>query len=224
MAYAIVPFRPRELRSSVDEAQHRQRSADEEQNHALEIRCAQLESTVRRLKQLAYIDSLTGLANRRYFDRVLDEEIRRACRLKLPLTLILCDVDHFKRYNDIFGHQHGDTVLKKLGELLRSCVKRAGDVVARYGGEEFALLLPGVGPMHSLHFAERLRLAVRNLEVANSSAARCSQTLSMSLGVTTHHRISPCMPGDVVGAADVALYRAKNDGRNCIRYQPLGEH
>ena len=196
-------------------------SRPDEPRRALEIRCAELESQVLQLRRLTRTDDLTGLANRRYLDRALKQEIRRACRTRLPLTLILCDVDHFKRYNDTFGHQCGDAALRLMGDLLNSFVHRAGDVAARYGGEEFALLLPGTGPMNALYIAERLRIAVRALELFAGSQVG-PQTLSISLGVTTHHATTLCRLDEIVGAADAALYAAKRAGRNRIRYQPLG--
>ena len=221
MKQAIVEFPLTRRAHSFDEAPSPAGSEQDEPRRALEIRCARLESKVSQLNRLTCIDDLTGLANRRYFDRMLKQEIRRACRTRLPLTLILCDVDHFKQFNDGFGHQCGDTALRLLGDRLNSFVHRAGDIAARYGGEEFALLLPGTGPMNALYIAERLRIAVRTLKLFSGSQDD-PQTLSISLGVTTHHATTPCSLGEIVGAADAALYAAKRAGRNRIRYQTIG--
>ncbi|HSG65442.1 MAG TPA: GGDEF domain-containing protein [Gammaproteobacteria bacterium] len=188
-------------------------------NLALARRCEQLHLTASRLERLAYIDGLTGLAKRRFFDRALDSEIRRASRTKLPLALILCDIDHFKHCNDVFGHQHGDKVLALIGVTLRSSLRRAGDVAARLGGEEFALLLASVGPMDALALAEQLRRSVEDLRLG--SATNSATRLSISLGVTTYHSAIGCRPIELVEAADIALYRAKAAGRNCARYHAL---
>ena len=220
MAQGIIHFPFGRAPIFSDEVGTSHETQSDEPRRALEIRCAELESKLVQLRRLASIDDLTGLANRRYFDRALKKEIRRACRTRLPLALIICDVDHFKRYNDKFGHQRGDAALQLLGAVLSSSIRRAGDVAARYGGEEFAVLLPGTGPMNALHFAERLRSLVGKLQLLSGSR-REPEVISMSLGVTTLHATSPCAPGDVVSAADAALYEAKGSGRNRVRYRAM---
>jgi diguanylate cyclase (GGDEF)-like protein len=220
MAQSIVPFPLGGASRFPDGVKTPGDKESKEPRRALEIRCARLESKLLQLKRLSCIDDLTGLANRRYLDRMLKNEIQRACRTRLPLTLIICDVDHFKWFNDSFGHPHGDTALRLIGNVLRSYVHRAGDVAARYGGEEFALLLPSTGPMNALHFAERLRLSINKLKLLSGSREHPG-TISISLGVTTYHSISPCEPIDIIGAADAALYDAKGSGRNCIRYRAI---
>ena len=218
MAQTMISFPPSGAPRLSDGARISLDSELDESRRALELRCARLESRVSKLKRLACIDGLTGLANRRYLDRMLRKEIRRACRTRLPLALVICDVDHFKRFNDRYGHQCGDDALRLIGDVLSSTVHRAGDVAARYGGEEFALLLPGTGPMNALHFAERLRLSVEKLKFSSRSREH-PESISISLGITTYHSTSPCRPGDIVSAADAALYEAKDTGRNCIRYR-----
>jgi len=188
-----------------------------ERARALEQQNQRLQLTVRHLKRLAYVDGLTGLGNRRFFDLTLSLEIRRACRSATPLALILCDVDHFKRFNDTFGHQYGDAVLCLLSEILCMGCRRAGDAAARYGGEEFALLLPGIGPAESLAVAERLRHAVERLPLQRGAVPG----VTISIGVTSFHSTTPCLPSDVFRAADAALYQAKNSGRNCTKYQAI---
>jgi diguanylate cyclase len=188
-----------------------------ERTRALEQQNLRLQLTVRHLKRLAYVDGLTGLGNRRFFDQTLSLEIRRACRSATPLALILCDVDHFKRFNDCFGHQYGDAVLCLVSEILCLGCRRAGDAAARYGGEEFALLLPGLGPAESLTVAERLRHAVERLPLQRGAVPG----VTVSFGVTSFHSATPCSPSDVFGAADAALYQAKNSGRNCTKYQAI---
>ena len=191
-----------------------------EQNRALVRQCARLHVTVSRLERLAYVDGLTGLANRRFLDEALDLEIRRATRTRLPLALVLCDIDHFKRYNDSFGHQQGDNVLALIGGTLRSSLRRAGDIAARFGGEEFALLLPNVGVMDALAFAEQVRRSVIRMRL-NPPPTSPPGKLSMSLGVTTYHSGAAHRRIDLVQAADIALYRAKAAGRNCTRYHAI---
>lgn len=189
------------------------------ENEALREHCRQLRVTIRRLEQLAYVDVLTGLANRRQFDAALDLELRRAHRSKRPLSLILCDVDNFKSHNDRLGHQSGDEILSALGVLLRSSLRRAGDVAARYGGDEFALLLPNMGVTDSLNFAEQLHRSVeRAIDWPTVVASEIE--ISMTVGVTTYRSTNTVGPTDLVRAADMALYRAKAAGRGCTDYQP----
>jgi diguanylate cyclase len=190
-----------------------------ERTHFLERQNQQLKLTVQRLTQLVYVDGLTGLANRRYLDIALDSEIRRASRTGAPVTLALCDVDHFKRFNDIFGHQCGDAVLQKVGETICRHCRRAGDVAARYGGEEFALLLPGVDSSETVAIAERLRGSVAKLSIRRGSGE--PERVTISVGVTTLRSAAPCSAADVIRAADTALYRAKQAGRNRTKYQPI---
>jgi diguanylate cyclase (GGDEF)-like protein len=183
----------------------------------LERQNRQLKLRISHLLRLVYIDELTGLVNRRCLDRTLGREIRRATRSKSPLTVILCDIDHFKRYNDALGPQAGDTVLRMLGHAIRSSINRAGDLAARFGGEEFAMLLQGTGPLESLAFAESLRRTVEKLTlpIANGGSPR---NITISIGVTTFHSASPCRPAALIKCADEALYFAKGSGRNCTKF------
>lgn len=168
------------------------------------------------LERLALEDALTGLANRRQFDRILHEEFNRAARTGLSLAVIMMDVDYFKQYNDLYGHMAGDKALRQLGNVIREINVRPEDLLARYGGEEMAVLLPGSGLDGALMVAERIRQAVEALAIEH----RASPTghLSISLGVSS---IAPQHPVDspdtVLHEADEALYLAKAAGRNCIR-------
>lgn len=190
-----------------------------EKNRLLELQNKELQHTVHRLRRLAYVDRLTGLANRHGFELMLHSEIRRASRAGAPLALLLCDVDHFKRLNDTFGHQTGDSVLGTLGGILSGYCRRAGDLGARYGGEEFALLLPGAAFQEAMGIAERLRRRVEGLSI--QSAERVLGRITLSIGVTTFHSRTPCSPSELIRAADEALYRAKEAGRNRTRYQSI---
>jgi len=160
-----------------------------------------------KLEELATTDALTGLRNRRKFDAVIDAEWRRAVRHKTPIAVLMIDADHFKAYNDSFGHQAGDQVLVSIAICISDSVRRAGDCAARYGGEEFAVLLPGLPAIDALRVAETIRLKVEG----SSSEASVS---TVSVGVAS---LAP-VPGmdwtGLVNAADKALYAAKANGRN----------
>lgn len=191
-----------------------------ERCRVLEQQNRHLTLTILRLTRLAYVDGLTGLANRRCLEMALDNEIRRALRTATPLTFMLCDVDHFKVFNDRFGHQFGDVVLREVGEMLCRHCRRAGDIAARYGGEEFALLLPGTGSSETIGVAERLRRSVADLSFRPGGRG-ARERITISVGVTTFHPSAICDPMDIVYAADMALYRAKEAGRNRTKYQAI---
>jgi diguanylate cyclase (GGDEF)-like protein len=179
----------------------------------LQAQNLQLRLKVERLTRLVYLDGLTGLANRRYFETALDLEIRRACRNGSSLTLVLCDIDHFKRFNDALGHEYGDTVLARVAHVVALHCRRAGDVAARYGGEEFALLFPGLTWQETVALAERLRRSVAALPTRATPSSGLG-SVTISIGVTTFHAAEPRPRADVLRAADMALYEAKRGGRN----------
>ncbi|MGF6309387.1 diguanylate cyclase (GGDEF)-like protein [Bradyrhizobium sp. i1.8.4] len=168
------------------------------------------------LAHLASTDALTGLANRRRLDDILDVEWRRGMRAKAPVSLLMIDVDHFKTFNDTHGHQAGDDVLATVGRCIAASTKRATDLGARYGGEEFSVLLPGIGKAGALEVAEQIR--------AKLTAARESEhelpTVSIGLSclVPDHERTSR----DLLKAADLALYQAKREGRDRVVVSPIG--
>jgi diguanylate cyclase (GGDEF)-like protein len=162
--------------------------------------------------KLALVDALTGLANRRQFDSVLEREWRRAVREHSPLALLMIDVDHFKAYNDRYGHRRGDDVLATIAQAIEATVVRPGDVAARYGGEEFAVILPATDTSSALTVAERIRCAIAALAVPHADSAAC--VTSVSVGVAS---IVPRRSDDratLIDAADAALYDAKRAGRN----------
>ncbi|WP_233806273.1 GGDEF domain-containing protein [Paraburkholderia sp. HP33-1] len=170
-----------------------------------------------RLKQLGMTDSLTGLANRRYFDERLREELMRAIRYHAPVACLFIDIDDFKRINDRYGHQIGDRALAEVAACVRQQV-RLGDTVARYGGEEFAALLQG-DRADALVVAERVRLAVETLDVRDEHGERIA--LTVSIGVAA--RVVGGTPAEAVSSgqammdeADRAMYQAKRNGRNRI--------
>ena len=170
------------------------------------------------LWQISMQDSLTQLANRRAFDRYLQEQRAVAQRHGRPLALILMDVDHFKAYNDLYGHQAGDECLRQVAAALRSCCRRPSDLAARYGGEEFALILPDTASQGALHVAEILRNTVLRCELPHA-ACSTGPYVSVSVGVALDRPGSS--PSDVqplLAAADAALYHAKSCGRNQVAY------
>ena len=166
-----------------------------------------LEESNRRLQALATTDSLTGLKNHRAFHESVGEQFAQARRSGQPLSLILLDLDHFKEYNDAFGHPAGDEVLALMAHILKRCV-RAGDTAARHGGEEFAVVLPATDAAHAGVLAERLR---RTME----EAPWPFRAVTASFGISTY---TPAMPDHnrLIVAADDALYRAKAQGRNRV--------
>ncbi|HSM13161.1 MAG TPA: sensor domain-containing diguanylate cyclase [Thermoanaerobaculia bacterium] len=176
----------------------------------------QLQLMNRQLEELSTVDALTGVANRRMFDRTLELEWRRAKRTFAPVSLMLLDVDHFKKYNDTCGHPRGDEVLKEVAQLLTTAFNRAGDLVARYGGEEFVVLLPHTSFDAARTIAEqaRLRIETRGIEHPASPTAK---VVTVSIGVAGMQP-DPWQEASVlIDAADKALYRAKAGGRNCVR-------
>lgn len=167
------------------------------------------------LTDLAECDPLTGLANRRRFDRLLALEWRRAQREHQPLALVMVDVDHFKRYNDRYGHPAGDLCLKRLSVILSEAARRPGDIAVRMGGEEFALLLPNTGRAGAAAIAAGLREALTEAAIPHADGVCGQVTLSLGAAVARPH-YAELNPGTLVDAADQALYRAKLAGRNQV--------
>ncbi len=165
-----------------------------------------------RLEHLARVDTLTGLANRRHFDERLEEEWQRAVRYGHPLALLLCDIDHFKKINDTYGHTTGDTVLKHVAQTVLHD-SRASDVIARYGGEEFVILLCETSLAQAATVAERLCAAVRTLSFSSLSGPA---QVTMSIGVTELWEGRAESPPQLIAQADEALYAAKDRGRNRV--------
>jgi two-component system cell cycle response regulator len=172
------------------------------------------------LKRLASVDGLTQVANRRIFDEFLDSEWRRCQREKHSLSLILCDVDSFKLYNDNYGHQAGDDCLVKVAQGIRHSVKRPGDLVARYGGEEFAVILPNTHSAGAMAVAEVIRAQVRGLQIPHQKSQVCGY-VTVSLGVSTIIPSVKLSPQLLIAAADKALYQAKSQGRDRAVFEKL---
>ncbi|MEG4043849.1 PleD family two-component system response regulator [Microcoleus sp. Pol17_C1] len=165
------------------------------------------------LQRLASLDSLTGVANRRQFNESLNREWQRMAREQLPLSLILGDIDYFKKYNDTYGHLAGDFCLQQVAQAISRAIKRPADILARYGGEEFAVILPNTKAEGSLKVAEAIRHEVLNLKIAHAQSA-VNQYVTLSLGVFSVVPQDTSDPSILVAAADKGLYEAKEQGRN----------
>ncbi|MEE3715649.1 diguanylate cyclase [Tumidithrix elongata RA019] len=176
---------------------------------------ASLQDANQKLQQLADLDGLTNVANRRRFDEYLLDEWDRAGRDRKPLSLIMCDVDYFKKYNDTYGHQGGDDCLRKVAQAMNQSAKRPADMVFRYGGEEFAVLLPSTDMDGAMTVANQIRDSVKALQIEHE-ASLVSKYISVSLGVASMVPIIDAAPTILVTIADQALYQAKNDGRDRI--------
>ena len=178
-------------------------------NHLLLKRQADL------LRALSFIDGLTGIANRRRFDEALLREWRRCARSHLPLSLVMLDVDHFKAYNDHYGHQAGDECLRAVAALLDEQMKRPGDLAARYGGEEFICLLPETDVDGATRVAERLRQAVAGHRLPHALSP-VGGHVTISLGVSSAMPLGEAPPDGLTQLADRLLYEAKRSGRNRV--------
>ena len=166
------------------------------------------------MRELSLTDGLTGVANRRHFNDRLESEWRRCARANLPLSLIMIDIDHFKLYNDRYGHQAGDLCLQEVSAAMKRCAARPQDLLARYGGEEFILLLPQEGPEGAEAVAQRILDEVRKLAVPHESSPT-SPIVTVSMGLAT--AMPPLERQDanaLIRSADANLYQAKQGGRN----------
>jgi diguanylate cyclase (GGDEF)-like protein len=167
------------------------------------------------MRARSYVDGLTGIANRRYFDVALDRELRRAQRLGGTLSLLLTDIDSFKAYNDHFGHQAGDSCLSTVAQALASRLKRPADVAARYGGEEFAAILPDTDAEQARLLAESIREHIAALDLQHAPNAVHAR-VTLSIGVASYGKGRPGDSAALIEAADRALYAAKRGGRDRV--------
>jgi diguanylate cyclase (GGDEF)-like protein len=205
--FLTKPIQPKHLVSAV--------TARVERARQLNKLYQELEEANRELQHLAVSDGLTQVANRRRFDEYLGQEWQRMAREDAPLSLLLCDVDFFKSYNDTYGHQAGDDCLRQVARAISCTVKRPVDLVARYGGEEFAVILPNTNAEGAVQVAEKVRSEVKALEIvhANSQINKC---VTLSLGVASTVPCHKSSSAVLISAADEALYQAKAKGRNCV--------
>jgi diguanylate cyclase (GGDEF)-like protein len=174
----------------------------------------ELLATNDRLTVIASIDMLSGLANRRGFQSRLDFEWMKAQQCGTELSLLMIDVDHFKLYNDTYGHPEGDVCLTRLGETLSQIAADTMGFAGRYGGEEFCLLLPNTAAPRALEIGETVRSAIQALAMPHCTSSH--QTVTVSVGVAATLPNDTQRPGDLIEAADAALYAAKHRGRNAV--------
>ncbi len=175
-----------------------------------------------RLLRQSATDGLTGIPNRRAFDDTLRVEWLRAARGGGCLSLLVVDIDHFKRFNDHYGHVAGDECLRQVAALLQSCVRRAGEIVARYGGEEFVVLLPATEIAQAEEMAQRCLMEIAHLAIPHASSPTASH-VTFSIGIAHVHPSASHEPELLVNAADTAMYRAKSAGRACYAVADLAD-
>ena len=165
------------------------------------------------LEILATIDSLTQIPNRHCFDQYINQEWSRSIREQAPISLLICDVDYFKNYNDAYGHQAGDDCLRAIAQTLKNEVKRPADLVARYGGDEFTVILPNTNLFGAVKIAEKMLLDVARLQISHPSSDN-SQLVTLSIGVASQIPVRGQSVETLISQADQALYQAKRDGKN----------
>ncbi|MFA9216001.1 MAG: diguanylate cyclase [Sphingomonadaceae bacterium] len=170
------------------------------------------------LRSQTFSDGLTGIANRRHFDVAIEKEQRRAKRGGLALSLLMIDIDHFKAYNDHYGHQKGDQCLIQVASALASMLKRPCDLMARYGGEEFAMILPDTDVEQAMLVGEQLRRRALELDIPHERSLGELRRVTVSIGITSQPPTLAVEIDALINAADRALYRAKHNGRNRVEF------
>ncbi len=213
--YITKPFQQEEVLARVNTHLTIRKLQNELQAQKEALEKANLE-----LQRLATLDSLTQLANRRRLDEYLQREWRRATREQTPLSLILCDIDYFKNYNDSYGHQAGDDCLQQVAEALSRTVKRASDLVARYGGEEFTVILPNTPVEDAMQIASLIQQNLQALKIVHPQSA-VNEYVTLSIGVSNTVPTPQDSPEKLINVADNALYEAKREGKNRIILKKL---
>ncbi|BAU64948.1 hypothetical protein STA3757_23260 [Stanieria sp. NIES-3757] len=174
---------------------------------------AKLKEANQKLQYLANVDGLTQIANRRSFDEYIEQEWLRMSQSKQPLSLILCDVDYFKKYNDYYGHQAGDDCLKKVAHTINNSIRKPGDLAARYGGEEFAIILSNTNLDGALCIAQKIQQDIKKLELVHL-VSEVAQYITLSMGIFSTIPIAESSPSSLINKVDLALYQAKKSGRD----------
>jgi len=172
-----------------------------------------LKQTNQQLQQLSRVDSLTGIANRRYFDEYLQQMINHAKRHHNPLSLLLIDIDFFKLYNDHYGHQQGDSCLIAVAKQLSLYAQRESELAARYGGEEFAIIISEMSADGALEHAQKCLQSIEALQIEHAKSS-CHSSVTISMGMVSQIDCSEITPMSLIQKADTALYQAKESGRN----------
>jgi diguanylate cyclase (GGDEF)-like protein len=203
------------------EVQARLKAQEELQeiNKALDLANKELDLANHQLLSAANQDGLTQIANRRRFDEYFDQTWRQALRDQKVLTLLLCDIDYFKLFNDTYGHIEGDRCLQRVAETLETVIERPMDLAARYGGEEFALILPNTNPQGGWVIAEKLLAEIERLNIAHSSSPVCDR-VTLSIGIAGLLPTPQLTAQSLLSATDIALYEAKKTGRARIVVNP----
>ena len=225
MDYLKKPIKKIEFMARVNSAirlRKETKARIEREKELLEI-SKELKKANQKLEKMALVDGLTGISNRRLFDKTLKKELKRARREKTVLSLIMIDIDDFKAYNDTYGHQEGDECLKKVASVLDKNTKRAADFAARYGGEEFAVILPDTAKNGALKIAEDIRKGIMNLKLEHKNSP-VADFVTVSLGVSSikvENEISQQFIQSFIEKADQALYQAKENGKNQTVYHSV---
>jgi diguanylate cyclase (GGDEF)-like protein len=206
--YVIKPFQKEEVLARVQVHLKLRLLARKVQEQAIALQIAN-----QQLERLANLDGLTQVANRRRFDEQLKLEWGRSVRESTPLSLILCDIDYFKRYNDFYGHQAGDACLKQVAKAIEQSLGRPSDFVARYGGEEFVVILPNTGFEGASHVAELIQRNVEQLNISHAES-KVTDRITLSLGIGSTTLTNDASAVSLIATADKALYEAKRRGRN----------
>jgi diguanylate cyclase (GGDEF)-like protein len=167
------------------------------------------------LRYLSNYDSLTDIPNRRYFDQTLKDEWNRTMRQRMPLSLLMIDIDNFKKYNDFYGHQAGDTCIQQIAKGIKTTLKRPGDFVARFGGEEFVILLPETDLNGAHHIGESLLSTIQKLQIP-TEVSEIGNYVTLSIGCATLIPSDQNKPEDLIKQADKNLYQAKEAGKNQV--------
>ncbi len=217
MDFISKPVDKIELKARIGSALSLKMETDRRKNRELKLikLAEQLEQANKELHRLSSIDGLTGIANRRTFDKMVDKEWKRALRQERPIALAMIDIDYFKPYNDHYGHQEGDDCLKKVARCIANSLKRPGDFVARYGGEEFVIIFPEITGENATTIADLVRKAVADLKLPHE-LSKAGDYVSISVGVAVTVPLPGSSHTELIKKADSALYQAKETGRNKV--------
>lgn len=213
--YVTKPFQSEEVLARV---RHqitilRQQQQLTAQNYQLQQIKAALQQANLELQRIANTDGLTQIANRRCFNETLEQEWQRLRREQQSLSLILCDIDYFKQYNDYYGHPAGDACLQQVAQAITSCINRPADKIARYGGEEFAIILPNTDQAGAITIAKAIQKTFQCLQIPHAASA-IAEHVTLSLGIACLVPTLTSAPQTLIADADTALYQAKQQGRN----------
>ncbi len=210
---ASVAMENRYLIDEQDELKRQLENEVENRTEELKDALSELSAAHIDLKVLTTIDAVTGIRNRKYFDDVFDQEWRRALRQQYDISLLMLDIDHFKKVNDTYGHLAGDECLREVARAIDGMLNRTSDVVARYGGEEFIIILPYVTAEKARHVADQIRSELADLVFTADSH---EIGVTVSIGVSSIVPVEDSMPRDLISQSDEALYKAKSTGRNRV--------